>query len=29
MGNKGWEAAQAMIEMVDLYRNLKTGKAGK
>ncbi len=29
MGNKGWEAAQSMIEMVDLYRNLKTGKGGK
>jgi 6,7-dimethyl-8-ribityllumazine synthase len=28
MGNKGWEAAQSMIEMVDLYRNLKTGKGG-
>ncbi len=25
MGNKGWEAAQSMIEMVDLYRNLKGG----
>ena len=29
MGNKGWEAAQSLIEMVDLYRNLKTGKGGK
>jgi 6,7-dimethyl-8-ribityllumazine synthase len=29
MGNKGWEAAQSMIEMVDLYRNLKAGKGGK
>jgi 6,7-dimethyl-8-ribityllumazine synthase len=28
MGNKGWEAAQSMIEMVDLYRNLKLGKGG-
>lgn len=26
MGNKGWEAAQSMIEMVDLYRNLKGGR---
>lgn len=27
MGNKGWEAAQSMLEMVDLYRGLKP--AGK
>jgi len=29
MGNKGWEAAQSMIEMVDLLRALKTGKGAK
>lgn len=23
MGNKGWEAAQSMLEMVDLYRTIK------
>jgi len=27
MGNKGWEAAQSLIEMVDLYRSLKPKKA--
>nr|WP_320132317.1 6,7-dimethyl-8-ribityllumazine synthase [uncultured Holophaga sp.] len=29
MGNKGWEAAQSLIEMVDLYRNLETPKKGE
>ncbi|WP_005035313.1 6,7-dimethyl-8-ribityllumazine synthase [Holophaga foetida] len=29
MGNKGWEAAQSLIEMVDLYRALKPAKKGK
>jgi len=27
MGNKGWEAAQSLIEMVDLFRALKPGKS--
>ncbi|MBP1625912.1 MAG: 6,7-dimethyl-8-ribityllumazine synthase [Holophagaceae bacterium] len=26
MGNKGWEAAQSLVEMVDLYRALKPKK---
>ena len=29
MGNKGWESAQSMIEMVDLLRGLKAGKGVK
>lgn len=29
MGNKGWESAQSLIEMVDLLRGLKTGKGTK
>jgi 6,7-dimethyl-8-ribityllumazine synthase len=29
MGNKGWEATQSLIEMVDLARNLKAGKVVK
>lgn len=29
MGNKGWEAAQSLIEMVDLFRTLKPAKKGK
>ena len=29
MGNKGWEAAQSMIEMVDLYRNVGREKGRK
>ena len=29
MGNKGWESAQSLIEMVDLLRALKTGKGAK
>jgi 6,7-dimethyl-8-ribityllumazine synthase len=29
MGNKGWEAAQSLLEMVDLYRTLKTPGKGK
>ena len=29
MGNKGWESAQSMIEMVDLLRGLKAGKGAK
>jgi len=29
MGNKGWEAAQSLIELVDLYRHLKLGKEVK
>lgn len=29
MGNKGWEAAQSMIEMVDLLRALETRKGAK
>lgn len=29
MGNKGWEAAQSMIEMVDLYRVMKSSEGGK
>ena len=29
MGNKGWEAAQTMLEMADLCRGLKAGKDRK
>lgn len=29
MGNKGWEAAQSMLEMVDLHKHLGTGKGRK
>ncbi|HJV21650.1 MAG TPA: 6,7-dimethyl-8-ribityllumazine synthase [Holophagaceae bacterium] len=28
-GNKGWEAAQSLLEMVDLRANFKTTKGGK
>ncbi len=28
MGNKGWEAAQSLLEMVDLWRVMKDGKKG-
>ena len=29
MGNKGWEAAQSLLEMVDLHRAMGPGKARK
>jgi 6,7-dimethyl-8-ribityllumazine synthase len=29
MGNKGWEAAQSLLEMADLYRGLKNAKGAK
>ncbi len=29
MGNKGWEAAQSLLELVDLQKHLSTGKGHK
>jgi hypothetical protein len=29
MGNKGWEAAQSVLEMADLAHTLKAGMKGR